>query len=57
MVYLPYFKDIFKDLVKRSDNVSKGINRVSFLDYCELPGILGERLFRLFDVNKDNYLS
>jgi Ca2+-binding EF-hand superfamily protein len=33
-VCLPYFKDIFKDLCGRSDNKSKGINKVSFMDYC-----------------------
>ena len=48
-VCLPYFKDIFKDLCGRSDNKSKGINKVSFMDYCQLPGLLGERLFAVFD--------
>jgi Ca2+-binding EF-hand superfamily protein len=56
-VYIPYFKEIFKDLVNRSDDKLKGINKISFLDYCQLPGILGDRLFRLFDQNKDSYLS
>lgn len=56
-VCLPYFKDIYKDLCSRSDNKSKGINRVSFMDYCQLPGLLGERLFAVFDVDGDGYLS
>ena len=56
-VCLPYFKDIFKDLCSRSDNKSKGINKVSFMDYCQLPGLLGERLFAVFDVDNDGYLS
>ena len=56
-VYIPYFKEIFDDLVNRSNDKDKGINKLSFLDYCQLPGILGERLFRLFDQNKDSYLS
>lgn len=33
-VFLPYFKDVFKDLIKRSDNVNKGLNRLSFIEYC-----------------------
>jgi len=33
-ICLPYFKDIFKDLQSRSDNTSKGINKVSLLDYA-----------------------
>ena len=56
-VCLPYFKDIYKDLCSRSDDKSKGINKISFLDYCQLPGLLAERLFTVFDVDKDNYLS
>lgn len=30
-VAIPYFKDIYKDLVQWSDNKSKGINKVSIL--------------------------
>ena len=33
-VCLPYFRDIFKDLCSRSDDKNKGINRISFCDYC-----------------------
>jgi hypothetical protein len=32
-VAIPYFKDIFKDLVSQSDSKSKGINKVSLLNY------------------------
>jgi hypothetical protein len=56
-VCLPYFKDIYKDLQERSDNREKGINKVSMLNYCQLPGLLGERLFAVFDTNKNNYLD
>jgi len=27
------------------------------LNYCQLPGLLGERLFAVFDTNKNNYLD
>ena len=56
-VCLPYFKDIYKDLCSRSDDKSKGINKVSFMDYCQLPGLLAERLFTVFDVDHDGYLN
>ena len=56
-VCLPYFKDIYKDLCSRSDDKSKGINKISFLDYSQLPGLLAERLFAVFDVDHDGYLN
>jgi hypothetical protein len=30
-VAIPYFKDIYKDLVQWSDNKAKGVNKVSIL--------------------------
>ena len=30
-VAIPYFKDIYKDLVQQSDNKQKGINKLSTL--------------------------
>lgn len=31
-VAIPYFKDIYKDLVSQSDSKSKGINRITLLN-------------------------
>ena len=31
-VFIPYFKDIYKDLAERSDNKTKGINRIVFIE-------------------------
>lgn len=31
-VFIPYFKDIYKDLAERSDKKSKGINRIVFIE-------------------------
>lgn len=56
-VCVPYFKDIFKDLQERSDNKSKGINKISIINYCQLPGLIAERLFFIMDRDKNNYLS
>lgn len=54
---IPYFKDIYKDLVSRSDKKSAGINKVTIIDYCNLPGILAERFFSLLDANNDDYID
>jgi len=31
-VFIPYFKDIYKDLSERSDKKAKGINKMAFLE-------------------------
>ena len=54
---VPYFKDIFVDLQERSDNKIKGINKISFIDYSQLPGLLAERIFCILDADQNNYLS
>jgi len=54
---LPYFKDIFKDLQERSDNPDKGINKISLLDYAQLPGVLGDRFFVVLDSDKSGYID
>ncbi len=46
-----------KDLALRSDDKSKGINKVTFSKYYELPGIINDRLFSVFDVNRNEYLD
>ena len=56
-VCLPYFKDIFKDLCSRSDDKAKGVNKISFIDYSQLPGLLAERLFAVLDQDRDGYLN
>jgi Ca2+-binding EF-hand superfamily protein len=56
-IVIPYFKDIFKDLASRSDKKSAGINKVTIIDYCQLPGILAERFFSLLDANNDEYID
>lgn len=42
---------------ERSDNKAKGINKISFINYCKLPGLLAERLFIILDADANNYLS
>ena len=31
-VFIPYFKDIYKDLLERSDKKTKGINHIAFIE-------------------------
>ena len=35
-VFIPYFKDIFKDLAERSDKKAKGINHIAFIEVTSL---------------------
>ena len=35
---------------------TKGINRVSFLEYYDYPGLIGERFRRVFDVDDVGYI-
>ena len=53
-----YLKEIWSDLSKRSiKENSKGINKITFNKYYDLPGIISERLFAVFDKDKDGVLS
>ena len=53
-----YLKEIWSDLSKRSvEESAKGINKITFNKYYDLPGIISERLFTLFDKDKDGVLN
>ena len=56
-VAIPYFKDIYKDLSAQSAEKSKGVDKNALIGYCQLPGILGERLFDVLDINGTGHLS
>jgi hypothetical protein len=56
-VAIPYFKDIYKDLVSQSDEKSKGINKITMLTYSNLPGIIGERFVAVLDLSKTDYID
>ena len=56
-VAIPYFKDIFKDLVAQSDDKSKGVNKISMLTYTNLPGIIGERFFAVMDLSHNEFID
>jgi hypothetical protein len=62
--FFPYINDLFNDLAIRSEKIpyskDKTIDRNTFCNYVNLPGILGERLFNLASNNSRDeriYLS
>ena len=52
-----YLKEIWSDLSKRTKDTTKGITKVTFNKYYDLPGIISERLFSCFDKDKDGILN
>jgi len=52
-LFIPYIHDVYKDLAERAKQqepgpgAMSGINRLTFLQFLNLPGILGERLFKM----------
>ena len=54
---VPYFKDIYKDLVSQSDDKNKGINKITMLTYTNLPGIIGERFVTVLDLSKTGFID
>ena len=53
-----YLREIWADLSKRSiEESSKGINKITFNKYYDLPGIISERLFTVLDQDKDGVLN
>lgn len=47
--WVSVLKRMFRDLAEQSDKRGQSIDKETFLDYFPLPGVLGERLFALFD--------
>jgi len=45
------------DLAERSTDPQKGVTKETFLQYMPLHGLLGERLFNVFDHNSDGFID
>jgi len=57
-LFLIYLKEIYKDLADRDEtNRKKGIMKIIFLDYLKLPMFISEKLFSVFDEDKDGFLN
>lgn len=52
-----YLTGIWKDLASRTDSKEKGIDKITFVKYYELPGIIFDRLFSVFDTDKKELLN
>lgn len=52
-----YLKELWKDLSQRSEDKLKGINSVTFSNYYQLPGIILDRLFNVFDKNRNHFID
>ena len=52
-----YLSTIWSDLARRSKEPEKGIEKLTFINYYELPGIISERLFSVLDKDKNGFLD
>ena len=57
-LFLVYLKEVYKDLADRNEeNRKKGIMKIVFFDYLKLPMFISEKVFIVFDEDKDGFLS
>ena len=57
-LFLLYLREVFKDLADRTEtNKRKGIIKMIFLDYIKLPIFISEKVFTVFDKDKDGFLN
>ena len=57
-LFLVYLKEVYKDLADRNEeNRKKGIMKIVFFDYLKLPMFISEKVFMVFDEDKDGFLS
>ena len=57
-LFLVYLKEVYMDLADRNEaNRKKGIMKIVFFDYLKLPMFISEKVFTVFDEDKDGFLS
>ena len=57
-LFLVYLKEVYKDLADRNEaNRKKGIMKIVFFDYLKLPMFISEKVFTVFDEDKDGFLN
>ena len=57
-LFLLYLREVFKDLADRDEShKKKGIIKMIFFDYLKLPIFISEKLFIVFDKDKDGFLN
>ena len=52
-----YLAEIWGDLARRSKDPVKGIEKLVFRNYFQLPGIIADRLFSVFDRDSNGFLD
>ena len=58
----PYFKTLFMDVAmrrhspKKNDSEVEFIDKVAFFEYTQLPGIINDRFFSLFQKTSDDHI-
>ena len=57
LAFKSYLKQLWNDLSKREKTIKNGIDRISFGKYYDLPGLISERLFSVFDSKNKGYLT
>ncbi len=57
----PYLRDVYRDLSLRSLSPQaikdKKVDKVTFIQYCALPGIISERLLKIVDPQNDGLIT
>ena len=59
-MFILYLSEIWKELSRdtnTSSNINLGINLFAFNKYYPLPGLIGQRLFKLMDKSNTGFLS
>ena len=59
-MFILYLSEIWRELSKEVNSIEKGnfgINLFAFSKYYNLPGLIGQRLFNIFDLDNNNFLS
>ena len=61
-----YLKEVYVDLYQillpnqnkeEKSQSPKELNKITFIHYYYLPGTMSDRLFSVFDLNKNNYIE
>ncbi len=55
--FTSYLREVYFDLAKRSSDPKKGIDKSTFNSYYKLPGIIGDRLFHVFNNSKTGFID
>ena len=55
--FTSYLREVYFDLVRRSTEPKKGIDKSTFNSYYKLPGIIGDRLFQVFNTSKTGFID